>query len=82
MDEQQLKKANELAEQIKTVKNTLRTWERCTQITNNVIPVITPDHSSTVYLPFSDQTYGILKALNIAHFKEVLNNLQSQFEAL
>jgi hypothetical protein len=82
MESEKLKRGNELQDQIKRVKQIRNQWEETTGLANKQIQLIVPPSNAYTWVPVSEQTFTIVRAVNLTHWSEVLAQLEKEFNEL
>lgn len=82
METEKLIQGNQLQEQIKQAKKTLKIWQETTAFSNRCIQINTPSNRSYEWAAVSPETFTIVKALNVAFYTEVVAQLEIEFNEL
>lgn len=75
MESEKLKRGNELQERVKRVKQIIEHWTQTTGLFQDQAALALPTTRNITYVPVSDETFTIVRAINITHFTEVLAQL-------
>ena len=82
MDNNKLEQANKLQERIKRVKQILEQWKDATGLFQDQAAVALPNTRGITYLPVTDETFTILRAINITYWTEALAETEKEFNEL
>lgn len=82
MQTDKLKLGNALQENIQRVKGILKQWQETNSLANKQIQLVVPPNNRYEWVPVSDETFTIVRAINIAFFTDMLAKLEKEFEEL
>lgn len=82
MEKDKLERGNELQEKIKRIKQVIEQWKETTGLFQDQAALTLPNTRNITYVPVSDETFTIVRAINITHFTERLAVLEKEFNEL
>jgi hypothetical protein len=82
MENEKLKRGNELQEQIKRVTEILNQWKEATGLFQGQAAIALPVTRNVTYVPVSNETFTIIRAINITYSMERLAQLEKEFNDL
>lgn len=82
MENEILTRGNELQEKIKRVTQILNQWKEATGLFQDQAAVALPNTRNVTYVPVSNETFTIIRAINITYSMERLAQLEKEFKEL